>query len=162
MRKLIWIVPVLLVLGAAAAPNAKADSISFFGGTTPPSTASVSISGTDAITLGSITDDGYTFTFSSALQASSHPYTDSYSWLFDNYSAFGFEDLLIEDDTTGSTVYDEPGYVGNGFGTESGTASVSGTVATAPEPGTLALLPLGLVALFLMRKRIARGALQSA
>jgi hypothetical protein len=161
MKKAILFAPLLLVLAVVSAPNAKADSISFFGGFTAPSDPSISISGTDAITLGSVMDAGFTFTFTNLLQASSTPYSDSFSWTLYDFSFFGAEAFVLTDNTTGSSVSASLGNGGYDFFIDSGCATISGTSATAPEPGTVALLLVGIGLLFAMRKRIARSAMQA-
>jgi hypothetical protein len=162
LRRAIYLVPLVLVLAGFVAPNAKADSITFFGGFTTPTDPSISISGTDAISLGSVSDIGFTFVFSSTLQASATPYSDTYSWSLVDIGIGSFESFTVTDVTTGSSVTSYLGDFAYEFGFDGGNASVSGASVAAPEPGTLALLPLGLVALFLMRKRIARGLPQAA
>src|SRR5262249_32593848 len=150
MRKLFWIVPALIVLGVAPVAHADSFTPTFTCGsgcTTPPTAADVTFpSPTLTIGFGGLT-------FLITLDSGSLP-GDSYSWDTSvGICFFCTTTFKIVDNTTGiNTSVIAP----LGFATPDATGSLTFSSVTAPEPSSLALIPIGLAALLLMRRRMGR------
>jgi hypothetical protein len=158
MQKTLWIMLALVVAGGA--PVAHADSFApLFSPSGVVDCPTCGIAGTPTApdvtfpspTL-SITDQG--IGFSVMLPPSSLP-GDSYSWSTSIAGFFGSEaTMTIVDTTRNTSVSDTVGLCFCTFENEFG--SLKFTPVTAPEPSSLALIPLGLGALLIMRKRIGQ------
>lgn len=155
MRKSLWIMLALIVV-AVGAPNAHADTyaISFAGGPT--------VVGSDLLnfdpTTGTFTTPSIEISFGgmdltlfrNSFTSGVSP-TDSFGWS----TPGGGTIFEVDDNTLGLTIYVSSGC--SDPPCQEGGGSVSLTpVTTAPEPSSLALVPFGLAALLLMRKRASR------
>lgn len=173
MRKSIWIMLTLMFV-AIAAPNAHADSVNM--------TFSGVLSGTATLTV--TPESGGTFLITSITGSLTSPVTGAISLIvppnfFDDDNniidslssfsgdvafsdAFGDEWLLYT--RGGNTFVDGTAcqfLTGcNTIGAETVTLSSPVTTAPTPEPGTIALMLLGVGVLFVMRKRLGRGLIE--
>ena len=152
MRKAMWMILTLL-LGAIVAPCARADSVTFTCVATefvpcvaPPTAPDVTF---PSPTL-DITWDSQTFDLT---LPSGWLDTDSFSWFASNNLFF------INDTSLGLSPPVEASINTNSpdVNDESGTLTFTPATAATPEPGTSALMLLGIGLILLVGKRIARG-----
>jgi hypothetical protein len=158
MRKLFWIVLALLVVGGAPVAYADSYAATFTctsGCTTPPTAPDV----TFPSPILTVTFKGLTFDFPA--RPSGELPGDDYGWeqVISSCGVPGSTLICAEIDITDFS-RDEtlPSFVHNpppNFGAASGDLTFS-KVSAAPEPSSLALIPVGLVALLVMRKRVRR------
>jgi hypothetical protein len=144
MRKSFWIVLALLVAGA---PVAHADSFAatFTGGPTAPDVTFPSPTLT-------ISFDGSTFSIT--LPSADLP-TDQYTWSkAPSVCGVCGTAFVITDQTTNMATSG-----GGSISTEgaSGDLTFTPLTAPAPEPSSLALIPVGLGALLVMRRRMGHS-----
>jgi PEP-CTERM motif len=164
MRKTLWIIPALLMFVAVVAPGVRADSVTFTCTANCP--AGVSVPTALNVTFPSpalvISFDNQTLDLTLPSQDAD---TDSYSWFTSN-------NFFIISDTNqafdlGANVEDDSG--GNDPGDAvvedmTGNLSFSNTTppVPGPEPGTAALMLVGIGLVLVMRKRIGLGHSQGA
>ena len=157
MRKSLWIVLALLVVGGAPIAHADSYAATFTctsGCNTPPTAPDV----TFPSPILTVTFKGLTFDFPA--RPSGELPGDDYGWS-QGISSCGVVGPLIcaelditdfsRDETLPSFVHNPP----LNFGTAAGDLTFS--KVSAPEPSSLALIPLGLGALLVMRKRMGHS-----
>jgi PEP-CTERM motif len=151
MRKSLWIIPIVLVLLAIAAPIAHADSFEPFFSTTGCVGVCALPTASDVVFPAPTTMD---VTFDAASAAVSIPSgdesTDAYVWYA---SAVGSSLNFLLTDTVGPGIPDGcQGYAGCGT---LGFAPVTIPTST-PEPGSLVLVGTGLLGLLVLMARSKR------
>jgi hypothetical protein len=180
MRKILWIIPALLVIAGTIAPAVRADSLTVTDtGTTDPYTGTFAGFNTS---LGTLTAISYDFTFTQVAYFIGGPGSvsaDSYTSSFtdDNQSitsaspSFTLEESYTDDTNSADLATAIAGFgvtegyqcSGGGVDCMSTSASYSITydytpaAVSAAEPGTLGMVLIGFVGLGLivMRKRTA-------
>ena len=159
MRKAMWMI-LTLVLGAIAVPCAHADGVSFTCVPTESAPCTVAAPTAPNVTFPTpttlvITWDGQTFDIT---LPSGWLDTDTFTW-------FASNDLFFISDTSlGLTPPAEAAINTNSpdVNDESGTLTFTQGTPAMPEPGTVALMLVGVGLVFVIRKRIARGLPQAA
>jgi hypothetical protein len=169
MRKSLWIISALLVFAAIAAPCVRADSATFtctgdsndgfpYG---PCLEATPTAPDVTFSTTGTTIDVSWYTAANPAPIAVTLPGTwndtDLYSWFASNDSFIIFDHSILP---TGSTYGDADTNLPSGAGlSEFGTLAFNGgsSTASAPEPGTVTLMLVGIGLVLVMRKRIACG-----
>ena len=158
---------ILVALLTITAPTAFADSLTivFMGGITTPVDNSISFTQTatgGVLDLGTVTDAGATFTFSSLLTTAT-PQSDTYVWQLLDPSHMVIGDLspvptskILSTGSSGTFTCPQcPS------GIDNGTFTVSLNTVAAPEPSPVVLTLVGLGLLVVMRKRKALGLAQA-
>lgn len=150
MRKSLWIAPVLLLFAAIGAPNAHADSYTptfTCTGTCAYLPTAPDVSFPAPVTV----DVTYDSTLFVITLASGDSPSDAYDWTAYESGVLPV-DFGIDDTTTGDVE-------SVGVMSKSPTLAEEGTLTfAAPEPGSFALMLVGVGIVFLMRKRMCQNA----
>ena len=158
MRKSLWIMLAVL-LAAIVAPSAQADSFTVDFTTTGCTAPCLLPSAADVMFPSPTTMD---VTFDGLMTAVTIPAGDAAEDLY-SWSAFAFSSTLefaLVDVTKGAeSILCSPAFSAPTL--SCGTLTFA-PVATTPEPSSVALMLLGVVLLFVMRKRIGQGLPQAS
>jgi hypothetical protein len=165
MKKLLSVVPVLLLFTMISAPNAHADSYTVTitcasNGCPPflepPTASDVSFPAPTTIVLTIFAGGGQWFPADIALPSPDLP-TDDYQWSYSTINCCDSDNpnppgsVTISDLTDGQSVTNFYGF--GFFGDSHGTLTFSPASAAAPEPTPIILTLLGAGLMFFMRRR---------
>lgn len=179
MKKLLFVLPALLVVAMVGAPNARADSYTVNFACNSPGNGSCPFGAPPTSTDASFPGGNFDVTFVNGLTSvvfdvtlpSTFVPTDTYGWMFSSGAVGGgsvTDALEIVDDTvplaeffyvTGSTA-SLPVFCDQCE--DGGSITFSPIAASAPEPAPIILMLLGLGVVFLVGKRFSARLQQAA
>jgi len=177
VKKLLCVVPALLLLAIIGAPNARGDSYTpvftctncetpFGFPAAAPTAPDVSFPGPTTLNLSIVNNsNSESATFAVTLPTGDGP-DDTYTWFYEPFAADSVlpnETLIGITDTTNAqsltdTFFGDPFH---GFG-GSGTLTFTAVTAATPEPASILFMLFGAGLIFFMRKRFVMRTLRTA